>query len=57
MLHKYYKFVKTLFKNQNSWAFGEDIIEKLRSLSILNGLNSDKFTQCMNDKELDRVYS
>jgi len=51
-VEQYYKFIKTLFKNQNSWAFGEDIIEKLRSLSILNGLNSDKFTQCMNDKEL-----
>ncbi len=51
-IEKYYKFVKVLFKNQESWAFSEDLIEKLKSLANLNGISAQQFENCVNDEKL-----
>lgn len=49
---KYYKLIKALFKTQDSWAFDPKYIEKLQSIAQLDGMSSEKFTSCVNDKKL-----
>jgi len=50
--NKYYKFIKTLFKNQNNWAFSNDFFDKLRSLAKLNGMTDKEFDVCVNNQKL-----
>jgi protein-disulfide isomerase len=49
---KYYTLIKALFKTQDSWAFDPKFIEKLQSIAQLDGMSSEKFNSCVNDKNL-----
>ena len=49
---KYHKFIKVLFKSQDSWAFDKDFSEKLRSVVKTNGMTSAEFDVCANNKDL-----
>lgn len=47
---KYYKFIKVLFKTQDSWAFDGNPFEKVRSLAKLDNMTSKQFETCVNDQ-------
>ena len=49
---KYYSATKILFKTQDSWAFDQKFIEKLEAIFKLDGMSSDAFKACVNDKDL-----
>ncbi len=49
---KYFFTVKALFKTQDSWAFDEKYAEKLEVIAKLDGMSSERFNQCINDKAL-----
>lgn len=49
---KYYSLIKALFKTQDSWAFDAKYVEKLQSIAQLDGMSSDNFNKCINDKSL-----
>ncbi len=49
---KYYNLLKALFKTQDSWAFDPKYIEKLQSIAQLDGMTSERFNSCINDKKL-----
>lgn len=48
----YYNFVKALYKNQDSWAFDPSFVNKLESIALLDGISSEKFNSCIEDKDL-----
>ncbi len=55
---KYYNLLKALFRTQDSWAFDAKYIEKLQSIAQLDGMSSDRFNSCINDKKLqERILS
>ena len=49
---KYYDVIKALFKSQDSWAFDEKYLDRLESIAKLDGMSSDDFKKCMDDKGL-----
>lgn len=49
---KYYATLKALFKTQDSWAFDEKYEEKLEAIAKLDGMSSERFKSCVNDKSL-----
>lgn len=49
---KYYSTLKALFKTQDSWAFDEKYEEKLEAIAKLDGMSSERFKSCVNDKAL-----
>jgi len=49
---QYYDALKILFKTQDSWAFDEKYVEKLESIAKLDGMSSERFASCINDKKL-----
>lgn len=49
---KYYFTIKALMKTQDSWAFDEKFSEKLESIAKLDGMSSERFSSCINDKKL-----
>lgn len=49
---KYYATIKALFKTQDSWAFDEKFAEKLEAIAKLDGMSSERFNSCINDKNL-----
>lgn len=51
-VEKYYSVVKILFRTQDSWAFDQKFIEKLESIFKLDGMSSERFNSCINDKSL-----
>ena len=51
---KYYATVKALFRTQDSWAFDQKYIDKLRSIAQLDGMSAEKFDECINDKNLQQ---
>lgn len=58
MAEKYYSLLKALFKTQDSWAFDTKYVEKLQSISQLDGMSSERFSSCINDKKLqERILS
>jgi protein-disulfide isomerase len=53
---KYYATIKILFKTQDSWAFDQKFLEKLEAILKLDGMDSESFKKCINDKSLqDRI--
>ncbi|OFW88320.1 MAG: hypothetical protein A2794_04915 [Alphaproteobacteria bacterium RIFCSPHIGHO2_01_FULL_40_8] len=55
---KYFSAVKVIFKTQDSWAFDEKYAEKLEAIAKLDGMSSDRFQRCINDKSLqDKMLS
>jgi len=51
-VEKYYSTTKILFRTQDNWAFDQKFIEKLEAIFRLDGMNSQKFNACINDKAL-----
>lgn len=51
-VERYYDIIKSLFKTQDSWAFGAEYLDKLKTIAKLEGMSSDDFDKCMNDKDL-----
>ena len=49
---KYYSITKIIFRTQDNWAFDQKFLEKLESILKLDGMSSDKFSKCVNDKSL-----
>jgi protein-disulfide isomerase len=49
---KYYSATKILFKTQDNWAFDQKFIEKLEAIFKLDGMSSEAFNACINDKSL-----
>jgi protein-disulfide isomerase len=49
---KYYNLLRALFKTQDSWAFDPKYIEKIQSIAQLDGMTSERFSNCINDKKL-----
>jgi protein-disulfide isomerase len=49
---KYYSATKILFKTQDNWAFDQKFIEKLEAIFKLDGMSSEAFKACVNDKNL-----
>lgn len=49
---KYYATIKALFKTQDSWAFDEKYSEKLEAIAALDGVSSEKFKACINNKKM-----
>lgn len=52
MSEKYFSTLKALMKTQDSWAFDEKFAEKLEAIAKLDGMSSDRFKSCINDKNL-----
>jgi protein-disulfide isomerase len=48
----YFNFIDFLYKRQEDWAFGEDVLTPLKNLSKQAGLSEEKFNECLNNKEL-----
>lgn len=51
-VEKYYSVTKILFRTQDSWAFDQKFIEKLEAIFKLDGMGSEKFASCINNKSL-----
>ena len=49
---RYYSTLKALFKTQDSWAFDEKYAEKLEAIAKLDGMGTERFKSCINDKTL-----
>jgi protein-disulfide isomerase len=49
---KYYFALKALMKTQDSWAFDQKFNEKLEAIAKLDGMSSERFNACINDKKL-----
>jgi len=49
---RYFATVKALFKTQDSWAFDEKYSEKLEAIAKLDGMSSERFNGCINNKSL-----
>ena len=49
---RYYATLKALFKTQDSWAFDEKYADKLEVIAKLDGMSSERFKSCVNDKGL-----
>lgn len=44
-------FVRTLFENQQAWAFSKSYAEDLKRLAATGGIDAAQFDSCMADKE------
>jgi protein-disulfide isomerase len=49
---KYYATLKALFKTQDSWAFDQKYMATLETIAKLDGMSSERFNACVNDKNL-----
>lgn len=49
---KYYNILKALFKTQDAWAFDPKYVEKLQSIAQLDGMSTENFNSCINNKKL-----
>lgn len=49
---KYYNLLKALFKTQDSWAYTQEFIDKLRSIAQLDGMSGDEFNSCINNQKM-----
>lgn len=52
-IEKKQKFMKTLFKSIEKWAYTEDFQEKLKNIAKLGGVKAEKFDACMADKKIE----
>tara|TARA_Y100000389_G_scaffold47840_1_gene43028 strand:- start:1148 stop:1864 length:717 start_codon:yes stop_codon:yes gene_type:complete len=50
--YKYHDFIKTLFKNQEKWAFSPKFISKLAEISAIYGLSRKELNICIDNKDL-----
>ncbi len=51
LTEKYYTTIKALFKIQDSWAFDAKFNERLEAIAKLDGMSSERFNSCINDKK------
>lgn len=51
-VEKYYSTLKILFKTQDSWAFDPLFEEKLEGIIALDGMRSERFKTCIEDKKI-----
>jgi protein-disulfide isomerase len=51
-VEKYYFTLKALMKTQDSWAFDDKFAERLEGIAKLDGMSSERFNSCINDKKL-----
>ena len=51
---KYFSFIKSLFRTQESWAFTEDFALKLQTIAQLDGLNAQEFENCFGNIDLQK---
>jgi protein-disulfide isomerase len=49
---RYFQTIKALFKTQDSWAFDEKYNDKLEAIAKLDGMSSERFKACIEDKSL-----
>lgn len=49
---KYFSTIKSLFKVQDSWAFDGNFIGRLEAIANLEGIGSEKFSECVNNKSI-----
>ena len=49
---KYHEFVKLLYDAQNSWVFSNDVVAKLESIAVLDGMSQDLARKCARDTDL-----
>lgn len=55
---KFFSTLKVLFKTQDSWAFDAKFADRLEAIAKLDGMSSERFRNCINDKSLqDRILS
>jgi protein-disulfide isomerase len=54
-VNKYYDLLKALFKTQDSWAFSDDFIVKLKSIAKLDGMSSERFDACIKNTALQEI--
>ncbi|MDA7705339.1 DsbA family protein [Rickettsiales bacterium] len=52
--YKYHNFVKNLFKHQEKWAFMPDFIDKLKEISVIQGISDAELSKCLEDKDLQK---
>lgn len=52
----YHKFIKALFKTQDSWAFDQKYIDKLEAIAMLDGMSSERFRRCIEDNRLQTKF-
>ena len=56
--NKYLDTIKILFKTQDSWAFDTKYNEKLEAIMKLDGMGSDRFNSCINNKQIqDKILA
>jgi len=48
----YFATIKALFKTQDSWAFDAKFADRLEAIAKLDGMGSERFKSCINDKSL-----
>ncbi len=55
---KFYSTLKSLFKAQDSWAFDSKFDQKLEGIARLDGMSSERFTQCIQNQDLqDKILT
>ncbi len=58
MTEKYYATLKVLFKTQDSWGFDVNATDKIEAIAKLDGMSSERFKSCVNDKALqDKILA
>lgn len=58
MVEKYYATLKILFKTQDSWGFDVNAVDKIEAIAKLDGMSSERFKSCVNDKALqDKILN
>jgi len=48
---KYYVFAKVLFDAQNKWAFDNNYLSGLETISMVGGLNREQFQNCVSNTD------
>lgn len=50
---KYHAFLKTLFAQQEQWAFDPDFKQRLGTIASIGGLSGDAYAQCIADSQIE----
>ncbi|MFT4717832.1 MAG: protein-disulfide isomerase [Rickettsiales bacterium] len=52
--YKYHDFIKTLFKNQEKWAFSSTLMKKLEEISVVYGVSAEELKFCIDSEDMKR---
>ncbi|MFO1242542.1 MAG: DsbA family protein [Rickettsiales bacterium] len=50
---KYYTFTRVFYRLQEKWAFTENYLADLKTISKVGGMTEEQFDACVNDKKLE----